>query len=405
MKDEEKTEFIEEMLSQLNPIVEQHVMAYSQKEKNGDCFNIFNVLGIKTKEVQTHSPFLAYLLSPNENHGCGASFLEAFINEIAPLKELHFDISNAKTSIEYYIGAKNADETEGGRLDIMISSGKQAIIIENKIGAQDQSNQILRYWNYTNKHYYGNNRILYLTLFGSLPKKDTLGGLVEGHDFFSISYRKEIARWIESCIEIAKGKKVESTIQQYLSLINELTNQTDEQMDKNRIFEVMVKYPQAVNEIYSNGYEYWWYVYDNKVKNGLREVANRHNLIFDDSQMIPQGNASFSFYRESWNNNKNKAYIVFETESSRSYRNYYVGITSTARALSWNKHELDCLNEGHNDWWPLGWCTLERFSDWTAGGETLVAMTDGRFVKFINDKITEILDELDAKGIDLSEML
>lgn len=46
-------------------------------------YNIFQILKLQTKEVRTHSAFLANLLKPDGSHGQGALFLKDFIQLVA----------------------------------------------------------------------------------------------------------------------------------------------------------------------------------------------------------------------------------------------------------------------------------------------------------------------------------
>lgn len=48
------------------------------KWKRGEYFNVFEVLGLSTKEVRLHSAFLPELLNPNGSHGLGDKMLRSF---------------------------------------------------------------------------------------------------------------------------------------------------------------------------------------------------------------------------------------------------------------------------------------------------------------------------------------
>ena len=48
-------------------LIEQERMKH--KQRKGDCFNVFNTLGLRSNEVRLHSAFLAELLNPDGNHG------------------------------------------------------------------------------------------------------------------------------------------------------------------------------------------------------------------------------------------------------------------------------------------------------------------------------------------------
>lgn len=130
---------------------------YSEIAKiSGENFNIFRILKIEANEVRTHSAFIAELLDTFGSHGHGDVFLELFLNQQREKQKNYtnflklfekFDSSKSKVSIEKHIGFKNEEETEGGRIDILLSDLKDFIIIENKIYAGDQPKQLVRYQN------------------------------------------------------------------------------------------------------------------------------------------------------------------------------------------------------------------------------------------------------------------
>ena len=169
---------------------------------NGDLYNIFDVLNLKTNEVRTHSAFLASLLNPKGNHGMKDAYLRAFVKNVIKDNSFKFITKKADVYVEYSIGTYNADKTEGGRIDILISSGENAIIIENKIYADDQENQIIRYCNYAERMF-KNGKILYLTLFGNQASSYSANELVADEDYFPISYESDILDWLKECASIS----------------------------------------------------------------------------------------------------------------------------------------------------------------------------------------------------------
>lgn len=138
-----------EQLNQLLNEVGTISTSYKRVDKaTGGGFNIFSVLKIETDEVTTHSRFIAELLNPKGQHNQGDTFLQKFIqqiyNEEHPVYLQIDDLSNIKVEIEHYIGT--VTDKEGGRLDIVLFQGKSAkILIENKIYATEQANQLQRY--------------------------------------------------------------------------------------------------------------------------------------------------------------------------------------------------------------------------------------------------------------------
>lgn len=146
----------------------------------------FEVLGLNSKEV-LHSKFIAELLNANGKHRMKNTFLNEFLKIEGVFKD--FDTLNSCAFTERYVGETYHDDinSEGGRIDIVIESPKEIIVIENKIYASDEENQLVRYHNYcksTNKQF----RLIYLTLNGSAPSDYSKGKLKDKDDYLCLSY-------------------------------------------------------------------------------------------------------------------------------------------------------------------------------------------------------------------------
>lgn len=189
----------------------------------GAKFNIFKILRVGHLEVTTHSPILGALLDPQGSHGQGPIFLELFIKRFrikgANLEE-QINLDKVRVEIERHIGP--VTETSGGRIDILVSddSGPQ-FMIENKIYANDQPNQLKRYRNFSKQA-----SLFYLTLTGDspvgLPRED-----LDEINVTSISYGDAVLDWLRDCRkEVACIPVVREMISQYISLIEELTHQS-----------------------------------------------------------------------------------------------------------------------------------------------------------------------------------
>ena len=165
---------IKELLSKLSDMHNAEQDRLQKEEKEGENFNVFSALNICSDEMRLHSRLLATLFNPKANHGLGNEFLREFL--VTAIKEDENYITHCNESIaERYVG--EVTETTGGRIDIILEDGKHGIIIENKIYACDQPNQLLRYYNYGVKQFGENNfKLVYLTLYGSEPSSYSLGG-------------------------------------------------------------------------------------------------------------------------------------------------------------------------------------------------------------------------------------
>ena len=219
------------LLKKIGEIQKKQIIKQTEVSRRGENFNVFNVLGLWSEEVKLHSAMLAELLNPEGSHGCGEAFLKVFIEEVLKIEinDAANVLNKAVTTTEYYIGRINDDGTEGGRIDILIdmpqASGVPSLIIENKIYASDQSNQLLRYYNFAKDKYCStdNFKILYLSLYGSSPSVSSVGENAT-FDYTLISYNKDILKWLEHCAAIAYDKpKVRETIIQYKHLLTQIT--------------------------------------------------------------------------------------------------------------------------------------------------------------------------------------
>lgn len=200
----------------------------------GENFNVFNVLKLETDEVRLHSRYLADLLNPHGSHGYRDEFLKTFLQFIGEIS-LFPELSRVSVYPEKYIGP--VTPTTGGQIDILLEDDQHNIlIIENKINAGDQENQLLRYRNYGNMHVAkgGNFRLIYLTKNGLTAHPISLGENDMTHnDYKCISYKTEIRSWLEDLIEITiSNKKVSATLEQYHQLILQLTGMaTNEKLE------------------------------------------------------------------------------------------------------------------------------------------------------------------------------
>ena len=236
------------ILNQVRIVSQKIKEQRKEKFERGESFNIFNDLGFMSDEVHLHSMFLANLLNPKGSHGQRGKFLEAFLKMLQKsfptisADNLELDITNASVEVEKYIGRQT--DSEGGRIDIYLTDGKHSIIIENKIYAGDQHHQMLRYWNYGMSQK-GNDTgksfvLIYLTLDGCSPSKESLGEDLKENDIVCLSYKSDIRGWLDRCVELAsRTPLVRETINQYISTIDILTNNVME--DNKELFDILSK--------------------------------------------------------------------------------------------------------------------------------------------------------------------
>lgn len=201
------------------------------KQKPSEGFNIFSTLGVELLETR-HSKFIAELLNPRGTHGCGSLLLEQFLL-LKPIKnklrniDLNAFCRSAKVETEqFHIVEKNRSY-----IDIVIESKNIAIVIENKIYASDQDKQLYRY----NKAKMNENYkeedliIIYLTLDGKLPSKQSLNNSLTIDNIKLLSYESHIYEWLNNVVKYIEVDNVKSTIKQYLSILEKLTNKNSKE--------------------------------------------------------------------------------------------------------------------------------------------------------------------------------
>lgn len=228
---------IENLLQQVSIIQKK----YDEIAKiTGENFNIFSVMNMERREVKTHSSFLGELLNPKGSHGLNDAFLKLFIKEVFGDTLVEFESVTANAITEEYIAQINEDKTNGGRVDIVIKDAKgNVILIENKIDAYEQNNQLIRY-----RNAYPQAKILFLTLTG----KDSNTALtleLNQKDYTPISYEIHIVEWLEICLkEAVNYPMLREAIKQYIYLIKKLTNQTtNNKMSKEIISSILQNKP------------------------------------------------------------------------------------------------------------------------------------------------------------------
>lgn len=220
------------LLSKLSDLHEAEQKRIKQEEEEGKCFNVFSALQLCSDEVRLHSRLLAVLLNPKAKHGLGDKFLKSFLLAIGLPQDY---ISDCKEPIvERSVG--EVTDTTGGRIDIILENSKQkhAIIIENKIYANDQPNQLLRYHNYGKEQFGEDNfKLIYLTLDGCEPSDSSLGG--EKFELIKLSYAQDILKLLEDLAQSISPKPVHSIIEDYSKIIKQLTYQDMETEYKNNL--------------------------------------------------------------------------------------------------------------------------------------------------------------------------
>lgn len=227
--EEFKKEVLDDFKNRLLKLNEEIIKVEEKSRKKGDKFNIFSILGIQRKEVETHSFLLYDLINPNGSHYQGDLYLRIFLKEILKEKDdfkvdnLLKNAKNIKVDRETFISGKGI---KNGFIDFTIEIDKYYIAIEMKIDSKENGNQLDNYKTFLESIPNKEKRLYYLTLFGDEADKSKIEE-DEKNGYIRISFLQDISNFIEKSIEESKNLPIirESLIQ-YQATIKNITNQT-----------------------------------------------------------------------------------------------------------------------------------------------------------------------------------
>ena len=341
----------------------------------GENFNIFNILGLSTREVRLHSSLLAELLNPDGSHGMKDVFLKLFVDKLYLVEKKEeenkknkldgivktvepFKTESATVKVEKWISIVNEGKIENGYIDIYIkNSANQSIIIENKIYAGDQKEQLRRYHNFDKTA-----KLVYLTLDKKEAGDFTTDNEANPTDKITpicISYADHIKDWLEECREKATNHPIlRETITQYIYLIKYLTNQTtNKNMEKELVNLILgdsehIKSVQQINAVWK---ACQLQIIQN-LKVDIQKIAEKLSLkyVFSDGE-LDKSNPEFWFYKEG------KSYCIY-FEFEKEFDVMRVGIHNVSK-------EIPCTRD-------IRMKLKTHFSDFQLNGENSLTSSD-----------------------------
>ena len=214
--------------------------------------NIFEILKIVRREVETHSNFLAWIFDPIKNHGLGDIFLVKFLSSCTGRDNKEF-LNKIKRIETEYSGDKHK---ESGSIDILLELQDLVVCIENKIDHQETPGQLKTYKKIIEKNFPKKEHLyIYLTIDGVEP--DDLKEL-----FIPLSYKLIF----EILSEIKKDKKlnVDLEVRVYLEAYIEILEQ-----HILKLYDV----EKLASKVYKENFEVLEYIIDlpedNEIKNNF----------------------------------------------------------------------------------------------------------------------------------------
>lgn len=412
---------IQNLLTQVSAINRQYEKIATI---TGENFNIFKILGLSSREVRTHTAFLGELLNAAGSHGQKETFLELFCEELS----FDFDFKNAKCEKEKFIGQIPDDWSEGGGVDLLITDCNNcAIVIENKINANDQKGQLFRYHNYAKR--FTNFKLLYLTLDGrdvsNFSKVSETGDeiLVDGKQYFRISYAETILRWLEKCKEKAVNfPMLRECITQYIYLIKSLTNQTpNHEMEKELVeliskngeyFSASIRIEESIREVKKAVLAKFAYKIKEKVVD-----RNVHGVTIEIHEDFGLQYCGISFYIDE------KSPEFVQLSFLADLKEFYLGINkgdadlNTKNAATLTFYEEELKNISHN-WGKVenvekgwGWhnwvCRYRKLDDYFRDLKGWVAIIEDKFdiIEAVSSDIIVLINALKQKNNLITEIV
>lgn len=264
------TEVENQTLNLLKNIIENRDKIFESineaKEKLIPIVNIINILGNTYYEVSNSSllyNILKIKFKYDKYNNKEINFAKDFSEYIIKEKLGNDSVNINSSNISVYSEEHPSIESKR-RMDLFIQSDNFEIIIENKIGAGDQPNQLQDYYSNRineNKIIKDNIFVVYLTRYGYKPSefsidKKLISDLEKENKIYYLSH-DDMANWIEDKIlnnkeyEFLKEQKYQSI---YSALIqirdNEkfITKETEENKVEQKITEDFLNLKSLINE-------------------------------------------------------------------------------------------------------------------------------------------------------------
>ena len=359
-------------------------------EATGENFNIFSILQMESDEVATHSRFIAELLNRKGRHGQKDKFLSLFINRFS--NNYEFFPARSKVVVEHHIG--KVDTEKGGRIDILIKDDKQNVImIENKIYAGEQHNQLLRY-----KNAFPKGKLFYLTLFGDDSSQKNSHSLYD-----KLSYETDIIEWLEDCKKESVNIPIlRETISQYVNLLKKLTHQN---LNKKMNQDIINRILRDRNSL--SAYKTLFDLHKDLKKKIIFEIVQNLNLMFESKgflniQTIDLKNDRgllISFQNENLIKANLKLQLNFE---GSNFSGLIIGFVNSSPKQAKDYQLLEMVKDEfpkakQSDWWNI-YMYYEEYRDWYFAGLNKIYFDNERtFYNDLENKVDTLINIFECR--------
>ena len=190
-------------------------------------FNLFDVLRIERRELQ-HSALLAWLLDPRGSHGLRDYFLRRFLSEAAAEAPELVSADVTPLDVDGWKLGEVEVATERHNIDILLIDQNDSFVCltENKIRADEHSNQLSRYLETVEREYDAIHTLpIFLTTDGMPPEDED-----DAERYVALAYEK-VANLVDRTLETRGstiGAGVAGFLEQYAdTLRRHVLNTTD----------------------------------------------------------------------------------------------------------------------------------------------------------------------------------
>ena len=390
---------------------------YKFLDKMKSDFNIFSQLLNPYDEVNLHSKLIYSILND-------CKFKKEFMLSFLKTTDI-ISADDVSPNDFKIIDVEREKIFSNGRLDLFISckvkDKNYVIIIENKIFARDQYEQMDRYIEFANNYQADIKKVFYLTLLGNAPSEDSASNLDQVN---LISYDNEILTWIENCIKIsAREPALREVLIQYADLLEKITGKdVDYTMDvKNFLLESPENFNMAnsiqpaIIDAKTNLQMRFWTKLENSLDEMLKNFPDLNYRKADRDEDLGPVNPWYSetiiknFYHKAKKTSyygiiyslgqvKDIGELFLKFEYDRNWYLYYglrlqiKNINTESKSYELLKNKLISSDYKFSDWW-FGWKSIkanEKDINFTDMDPDLVCilMDDDRLDNLIK-KITE----------------
>jgi len=303
-----------------------------QKQRGLNNYNLLTTVLKPSDEVRLHSRMLCSLLDPNGKHFQGSLFLTLFF-DVLTLDEFGITANDCIVRKEYE------------NIDLYITDGSKHIIIENKILAGDQKNQIERYLDVINQEYSDAKSedivVVYLSLDRKVPSQYSLGDLkINGNylvdmnrnevsQFRSIHYKTEIMVWLEQCRhEVQNITNLNYAIEQYMDVVRMINNEykgkamtlADYLKGHKELYPMAIAVSKVMPQVRKDIAECFF----NDVVEKLQQVLGEEWVVEIQGDLSTRHSFPLRAYKHGWG--KSKSLIVGYEFANSDFNDCYLGI-------------------------------------------------------------------------------